>query len=73
VLLAVAVNLPRSSLSRAPPKCTFREFIAIIEQHKFYLLRQEGSHRQYRDPSGKVVTVAYHNINDPILLKTLES
>lgn len=54
-------------------KCTFREFITIIEQHKFYFFRQEGSHRQYKDPSGKVVTVAYHNINDAILLKTLES
>jgi predicted RNA binding protein YcfA (HicA-like mRNA interferase family) len=41
--------------------------------HQIKCIRQEGSHRQYRDPGGNVVTVAYHNINAEILPKTLES
>jgi len=54
-------------------KCTFLDFIAILEQHQFKCVRQEGSHRQYRDPYGNLVTVAYHNINVEISPKTLES
>jgi predicted RNA binding protein YcfA (HicA-like mRNA interferase family) len=58
-------------------KCTFREFIAILEQYRFVLHRHDGgSHRQYRGVvEGKVclVTVAYHNINDEIRPDTLAS
>jgi len=58
-------------------KCTFREFIAIVEKHNFSCDRQQGgSHRQYTRVIGKRVlrvTVAYHNINDEIAPKTLES
>lgn len=58
-------------------KCTFREFIAIIEAHGFVLHRHEdGSHRQYRGVVGglvRYVTVAYHNIGDDILPETLSS
>jgi predicted RNA binding protein YcfA (HicA-like mRNA interferase family) len=56
---------------------TFREFIQIIEQHGFALLRQgKGSHRMYRGiVNGRVmqVVVAYHNINDEIRAGTLAS
>jgi len=55
-------------------KCTFREFIAIIEANGFKLDRQEGSHRQYVGVVGgkrQVVTVACHNINDYIKRGTL--
>ena len=54
-------------------KCTFREFIEILERHKFWLERQDGSHRQYKDASGNRVTVAAHNMNDEIKPGTLES
>jgi predicted RNA binding protein YcfA (HicA-like mRNA interferase family) len=57
-------------------KCTFREFIAIIEANGFKLDRQEGSHRQYVGVVGgkrQVVTVACHNINDYIKRGTLQS
>lgn len=57
-------------------KCTFREFIAIIEAHDFQCHRQDGSHRQYRgviDGQTRYVTVAYHNIKDEILPDTLAS
>jgi predicted RNA binding protein YcfA (HicA-like mRNA interferase family) len=57
-------------------KCTFREFIAILEAHKFHLDRQEGSHRQYKRVSGGqtwLVTVACHNPADEIRPGTLKS
>jgi predicted RNA binding protein YcfA (HicA-like mRNA interferase family) len=54
-------------------KCTFREFIEIIELHKFWLERQEGSHRQYKNAAGNRVTVAVHDMGDEIKIKTLES
>ena len=58
-------------------KCTFRQFIAIIEAHGFSLARHDsGSHRVYRAViSGQVrlVVVAYHDIGDDIRLGTLES
>jgi len=65
-------------IPRAVPrlKCTFREFIAIIEALEFKHHRQDGSHRQYRgvvDGQTRYVTIAYHNINDEILPDTLVS
>jgi len=54
-------------------KCTFREFIEILERRKFWLERQDGSHRQYKNASGNRVTVAAHNMNDEIRPGTLES
>jgi len=58
-------------------KCTFREFIAIVEEHGFVEIRHaSGSHRRYRgviDGDVRMVTIAYHNIGDDILPGTLES
>jgi predicted RNA binding protein YcfA (HicA-like mRNA interferase family) len=55
-------------------KCTFREFIEIIEQHKFCFERQDGSHRQYKDPFGNRVTVAVPgSMGDEIKTGTLKS
>jgi len=57
-------------------KCTFREFIAIIVAHGFKLDRQDGSHRQYIgvvNGKTRMVTVAFHNINDEIKTGTLQS
>jgi len=57
-------------------KCTFREFVAIIEAHGYKLDRQDGSHRQYIGVvSGRtrLVTVAFHNISDEIKMGTLKS
>jgi predicted RNA binding protein YcfA (HicA-like mRNA interferase family) len=54
----------------------FRHFIEIIEAHGFVLARQESSHRRYRgviDGRVQLVTVAYHQISDEILPKTLAS
>jgi predicted RNA binding protein YcfA (HicA-like mRNA interferase family) len=58
-------------------RCSFREFIAIIEKHGFVLHRQgAGSHCRYRAViSGEVryVDVAAHNLNDEIAQGTLNS
>jgi predicted RNA binding protein YcfA (HicA-like mRNA interferase family) len=50
-------------------KATFREFIEIILAHKFWLERQDGSHRQYNNR----VTVAVHDMGDEIKPGTLKS
>lgn len=57
-------------------KCTFREFIAILESFGFVVVRTKGSHRQYQATLNEVtylVTVAYHNINDDITRDVLSS
>lgn len=59
-------------------KCTFREVIEIIEANGFVIVagRQSGSHRQYKRVQGsqmRLVTVAYHSINDDVLPDTLAS
>ncbi len=50
-------------------KCTFREFIAILERNGFVEVRQTGSHRRFRGVTGeqvRLVTVAFHAIGDEI-------
>lgn len=58
-------------------KCTFGEFIEIIERHGFELVRHDGtSHRRYRRVVGGrvyLVTVAAHNMRDDIKKATLDS
>ena len=57
-------------------KCTFRDFIKIIEAYGFEIDRQDGSHRQYVGNVGgtrRIVTVAFHNVGDPIRPDTLKS
>jgi predicted RNA binding protein YcfA (HicA-like mRNA interferase family) len=59
-------------------KCTFREVIEIIEANGFTIVpgRQSGSHRQYKRTIGsevRLVTIAYHSINDDVRPDTLAS
>ncbi len=58
-------------------RCTFAEFIRIIEAEGFILHRHGAtSHRRYRGAVGgevRFVDVAFHTINDDILPKTLAS
>jgi predicted RNA binding protein YcfA (HicA-like mRNA interferase family) len=58
-------------------KCTFAEFIAIIEAHGFVLHRQGAtSHRRYRGTIGgvvRMVDVAGHSMHDDITPGTLNS
>jgi predicted RNA binding protein YcfA (HicA-like mRNA interferase family) len=54
----------------------FRRFIQLLEAHGFTEARQKGSHRQFEgmiDGRRRMVTVAYHSVNDEIVPKTLAS
>jgi predicted RNA binding protein YcfA (HicA-like mRNA interferase family) len=51
-----------------------REIIKLIEDDGWYLVRQKGSHRQYkhRDKKG-IVTISVHRLSDEIAPGTLGS
>jgi predicted RNA binding protein YcfA (HicA-like mRNA interferase family) len=43
------------------------------ERYGFALNRQSGSHRQYKHPDRRRVTVSFHDSSDTFPLKTLRS
>lgn len=51
-----------------------REVIRMIEKDGWYLVRQKGSHRQYKHSVKKgLVTIAVHQLSDDIARGTLNS
>ena len=51
-----------------------RDIIKIIEGNGWYLVRQKGSHKQYKHPTKKgLVTIAAHKMSDEIAPGTLNS
>ncbi|MES2733807.1 MAG: type II toxin-antitoxin system HicA family toxin [Bacteroidota bacterium] len=51
-----------------------REIIKIIEGDGWYLVRQKGSHKQYKHATKKgLVTIAGHQLSDEVALGTLHS
>jgi predicted RNA binding protein YcfA (HicA-like mRNA interferase family) len=51
-----------------------RDIIKIIENDGWYLVRQKGSHRQYKHNTKKgLVTIACHKLSDDIAKGTLSS
>ena len=50
-----------------------KEVAAILENLGFQMIRQKGSHKQYRHPDGRGTTVPFHSGRDisPILLKQI--
>jgi predicted RNA binding protein YcfA (HicA-like mRNA interferase family) len=52
---------------------TARRLISAPERDGFIWARQVGSHRHYKSPSGKRVTVTFHHPSDTFPLKTLRS
>ena len=50
-----------------------KEVAAIIETLGFQMIRQRGSHKQYRNSDGRGTTVPFHSGRDisPILLKQI--
>jgi predicted RNA binding protein YcfA (HicA-like mRNA interferase family) len=53
---------------------TARKLINALIRDGFYLDRQSGSHRQYRHPDGRRVTVSFHsgkNTFSPKILKSM--
>ncbi|NVO02271.1 MAG: type II toxin-antitoxin system HicA family toxin [Bacteroidetes bacterium] len=50
------------------------EIIKIIENDGWFVVRQKGSHRQYKHQSKKgLVTIAFHKMSDEIAKGTLNS
>ena len=50
------------------------EVIKLIEKDGWFLVRQKGSHRQYKHPSKKgLVTIAAHKLSDEIAKGTSNS
>jgi len=55
------------------PRVTADDVIRVLERIGFYLARQSGSHKIYKNPEGKRVTVPYHaeKIIHPKVLKSI--
>lgn len=47
-------------MSEKLPRLTAREMITILERKGFFLSRQSGSHKIYKDQRGRRVTVPFH-------------
>ena len=43
------------------PRLTAKQIISILEKRGFKLVRQSGSHKVYRNSSGKSTTVPFHD------------
>ena len=51
-----------------------KDIIRLIEKDGWYLVRQKGSHRQYKHLEKKgLVTIAVHKLSDEIAVGTLKS
>ncbi|MDL1971120.1 MAG: type II toxin-antitoxin system HicA family toxin [Candidatus Desulfofervidaceae bacterium] len=50
-----------------------REAIKLIEQDGWFLVRQRGSHRQYKHPLKKGLVTIAGNLNDDLAPGTLNS
>lgn len=50
-----------------------KEVAVILENLGFHVIRQRGSHKQYRHPDGRGTTVPFHSGRDisPILLRQI--
>ncbi|RLF93780.1 type II toxin-antitoxin system HicA family toxin [Thermococci archaeon] len=55
------------------PRVTATQMIKVLEKTGFYLVRQSGSHKIYKNKEGKRVTVPYHSgkILHPKLTKNI--
>ncbi len=60
-------------MSEKLPRVTAREVIKVIEKAGFYLVRQSGSHKIYKNDKGVRITVPYHSgkILHPKLVKSV--
>ena len=50
-----------------------KEVIALLQKLGFQMVRQRGSHQQFRHPDGRATTVPVHGSRDlsPILLRQI--
>jgi predicted RNA binding protein YcfA (HicA-like mRNA interferase family) len=53
---------------------TYKDIIKIIEKDGWYIVRQKGSHKQYKHPEKiGIVTIAHHGLTTTIGPKMLKS
>ena len=52
---------------------TARQLVAALQADGFDLQRQKGSHRHYRHPDGRRVTLSFHHSSDTFRPGTLRS
>lgn len=52
---------------------TARQLASALEKDGFQLQRQKGSHRHYRHPDGRRVTLSFHHSSDTFRRGTLHS
>ncbi len=51
-----------------------KEILKILETDGWYVIRQKGSHRQYKHKTKKgLVTLAYHKLSDEVAIGTLNN
>ncbi len=55
------------------PRVTAAEAIRVLEKVGFFMARQSGSHKIYKNTAGKRVTVPYHSgkVLHPKILKNI--
>lgn len=60
-------------MSEKLPRVTAAEIVRVLEKFGFFLARQSGSHKIYKNNQGRRVTVPYHSrvIINPKLLKSI--
>jgi predicted RNA binding protein YcfA (HicA-like mRNA interferase family) len=60
-------------MSQGLPKLTAKDVITILEKLGFYLARQNGSHKIYKNKEGRRATVPFHSrkILHPKVLKSI--
>jgi predicted RNA binding protein YcfA (HicA-like mRNA interferase family) len=59
-------------LSNRFPRVTANDAIRVVEKIGFTLTRQSGSHKIYKNPEGKRVTIPYHG-TEILKIKTLKN
>jgi len=60
-------------MSEKLPRVTAADIIKVLEKAAFFLSRQSGSHKIYKNTQGRRVTVPYHagNVLHPKVLKSI--
>ena len=52
---------------------TARQVVSALQSEGFELQRQKGSHRHYKHPDGRRVTLSFHHSSDTFRPGTLQS
>lgn len=60
-------------MSQKLPRITAEKMIKVVEKRGFFLVRQSGGHKIYRNERGKRITIPYHagKILHPKVVKSI--